>query len=461
MGLRVGGLVSGLDTASLVDGLMALDRQPLQRMLQRRASIEFEQSLFRDLGVKLLTLRDAATALDNRNADRSGPSLEEELLAFSATSSNPDLLTAKASGFPTLGTTDVTIQQLARVARHVSTAFASESEIVGAEGETLTIDAGDGSPLEISIGAEGASLVELRSLINTHPDNDERVRAEVLSDGSGYRLVVEGLQTGVENDVSVTTTLAGSGGGAFLDAALSQSAADAQLEVFGVSVTRPSNSFSDVIPGVSLDLRGTGPVQIQVQLDDGAITERLQGFVDAYNDIIDFTTEQTRFDAETGRSGPLSGDATLRGIELEVKRALTQEFSFAGNPFTSLGQIGVSIQADGRLTLDTGELEQALDEDAASVRELLGGSATQTGAFGALVAAVDPVTDPNTGFLATRDDGFERQIGEFDQQIARLEDRLEKREEQLVLQYARLETTLASLQSQQGSLLALVTRSNV
>ena len=85
------------------------------------------------------------------------------------------------------------------------------------------------------------------SAINNDPNNTGEVKADVVYDGSGYRLVIAGTKTGLANDITVSTTIT-NGAQPFFDAAVSQDAADARLHVFGIDVTRPSSTIDDLIP---------------------------------------------------------------------------------------------------------------------------------------------------------------------------------------------------------------------
>ncbi len=462
MGLRVGGLASGLDTGALVDALMGLERRPLDLLQGRKSELEGQRSLFRDLGTKLLALRDAAAAVDNRTSELSAPAVTEELLAATASSSDESVLGVRAEAGAQPGSYEVSVGSLARSARHVTTAFASDTAPVAAAGQTLTLTPVEGDPITVTVGAAGASLTELRDLVNTEPTNAGRVRAELLFDGAGYRLVLSGVEPGAANDLSVSTGIPGEGGAPFLDAALSVTATDAQLTAFGVPITRSSNTLADVIPGVALELRSTsaGPVQVQVTRDDEAIEARLQGLVDAYNDVRDFILEQSRFNVASERSGPLSGDSTLRGIEDTLARTLVASYAFDGNPLASLAQIGLALDSEGRVGLDSDRLREALADDPLAVRQLLSGDGTDDGVATALARAVDPITDPESGVLEIREDGFDSSLRSIDQQISRLEERLARREELLVARFTTLESTLAALQNQSSSLLSLASRSD-
>jgi len=460
---RFSGLATGLDTAALVEAFLQLERRPLDLVEERKEGLEKQQSLFRDLNTRLLALRDAARALDNQNPGLSGPTLDEEFLAYSAASSDEGVVTASANSNAAVGSTPIRVLSLASVARRVTTAFSSDTDAIASSGDTLSIDYGGDETIDITVGAAGASLRDLRDLVNADPNNGGEVRAEVLFDGSAYRLIVSGGRTGADNDVAVATTIPGEGSNPFLDVALGQDAADASLEVLGIPVTRPSNEIDDVVPGVTLQLRGTTDaldsgdvVQLDVTRDDEAIAGKLQGLVDAYNDVRDFVDRQSAFDEEAGRAGPLSGDATIRGIERAVQKVVGDQYVFADNAFGFLSQIGVTFDRDGRLGLDGEALAAALEDDAIGVRELLAGGGSGDGIATALARALEPVTRSGDGNLAVRDTSFDDRIADVERQIERYETRLTQREESLVRTFTALESTVSRLQSQSGFLSSIV-----
>ena len=464
MGLRLSGLASGIDSSALIDALMQVERQPLLRSQQRKAELSGRQDLFMELGKRLTSLRDSAGAIDNLNSGLTGPGLSEEFLAYSATSSDEAVLTATASTSATLGTTEVTVEALASNARHVSTPFASESATVAAAGDTLELTRDGVAFLSITVQAPGASLQDLRDLINSDPASEDEVRASVLFDGTGHRLVVSGTKVGAASDFALATSVLPEAPAAtFVDAGSSVAASDAQLEVMGVAVTRPSNSIVDLLPGLSLELRAAAPgtaVEVSVTRDDASIEEKVQDFVDAYNEVADFIDRNARYNAETGIAGPLSRDSSVRGIGLQLQRMITNRAEFVDNPFGSLSEIGVRMTAQGSLELDSEALEQALAEDASAVRAVFHGDGTTEGVIVGLARTIDSwvKTDPDAGYDAlidSRTDGFERQIKAFDQQIVRLEQRLEAREAMLVQRFTEMERLVGQLQSQGGALAGL------
>jgi len=460
MGLRVGGLASGLDSSAIIDALLRFERRPLQLLQQKKQTLESQQALFRDLNTALLALRDSAAAIDNQNTTLTGPASAEELLSSTATSSHDTLVTATASASATPGSFSLTVDRLASTGREFSAAFADATSSIASAGDTLTLTVGTGTPFTVTVGSTGASLNDLRDLVNSDPNNGGSVRADVLFDGTSYRLVLSPTATGAANDLTVTTTIPGPGGAAFVDPALEQVAQDAQVTVFGsIPVTRPSNDISDAIPGLTLHLKGADPattVRIDVARDDDAIAQKVQDFIDSFNAVVDFIDTKAGFDSTAQQAGPLLGDATVRSVQAQLGSVVVKSYSFAGNSFTSLGQIGIQIGRDGRLSLDRSLLDQRLSEDSQGVRQLLAGDGTTDGAATALARAIDPLTQTGTGLLATRDDGFDSQIRSLADQIARFEDRLAKREETLVAQFTALETAISALNSQGNALSGLL-----
>lgn len=457
MRITFGGLASGLDTNALIDGLMGVERIPLQRLQSRRSEIQDEQSRFQKLNSLLLGVRDAARALDNRTDLLASASPDEEFLAFQASSSNESVLTVTADGQGNAspGAVDVRVSQLARPARRVSAAYGASTDVVGQAGDTLQIDFGGAQPIALTLAA-GTTLAGLRDAINDDANNDGSVRAELLDDGNGsVRLILSGRDAGVSHDITVTSSITAPGGGSFEDAALSQAAQNAQLDVFGVSIQRETNDIDDAIPGVTLHLVGvndpatpTDQVSIQVSRDDDAIAEKLQALVDAYNEVRSFMQDQRAVDPETNRAGPLSGDSTLRGIERTLQQSLGASYTFAGNAFTTLSSVGVRFDSKGKLSLDRQVLNDALEQDPLAVRELLSGDGTTDGAATALARSLEPILRAGDGTLAVREDGFADRIDDLDDRIDRMQERLDQKEEALIARFTQLESLLAGLQNQ-------------
>ncbi len=451
--LSFGGLASGIDTAAIVDALMEVERQPLLRIRSERSDVVSRQSLFQELNGLFLRLRDAASAIDNQTETLAAASASEEFLAWRAESEDESVLTASAGSDATPGSYDVQVTALASAGRRVSQAFASESTPVSAGPGTLTVAFGGESDLQIAVDGT-TTLQQLADAINADPANGGAVRADVLYDGSQYRLVVSGTATGAANDVVVSSDF-----GSFVDPALTQNASDAQLVVLGVPITRESNEISDALPGATLRLTGVSEpgesTRVVVSRDDEAIVAGVQELVDAYNALREFSLRQSAVNPDTQRAGVLSGNVTVRSLESRTQGILGGLYSFTDNPFSSLSTIGLRFDESGKLELDSAAFQDALDTDARSVRELLAGDGATDGVATALARELEVVVRPGDGLLALQEDGLERELRDIDQRIERFEARLAGREEGLVRRFAELERLISGLNAQSSFLVSL------
>ncbi len=138
----------------------------------------------------------------------------------------------------------------------------------------------------------------------------------------------------------------------------------------GLVATSSSNTFAGIVPGLSVTLNGIGNSSVSVNRDDGKITDSIQGFVDAYNKIINNITTVTAFNAsDQTQNGVLFGDSTVEQLQNALGSFVAQSYPGAGQ-FNTLASIGVTIGQDGTLSLDADTLTNALDTDADDVRKL-------------------------------------------------------------------------------------------
>ena len=494
-----GGLATGLDTNALLDGLLAIERQPLERLESRRAEIDRQRGLMRTLNTKLLALRDAARAIDNRTLTGSGVAFEEELLRYTGATTNEDVVAIEAGAGAVPGDFDIVVNQLATPSRRFSMSFADADDASLSPalqlGQSLTIELPNADPdavppveatsITIEAGLQSLSLRDVRDQINTSADNGGTVRAEVLRiSDDDHRLVITSTGTGASNELSITGDLA-----LDLDPARVQAAQDAEFVVFGETITRESNLIDDVLTGVTLRLVGASEIdeddppnrvseRVTIATDNEEVADALGTFVNAYNDVMSFIDQQFEVDEVTNRAGPLSGDFTLRSVQGALRSLVSRGFQFttnANNPFApsgagdsggSIAGIGLIVEAGGRLRLDEDKLEEALARDAISVREFLSGRARtdpvdpdaeeldfwDDGFATAVAERLEQVVRFGDGALASRDQGYAQTIESLDASIERFESRLAKREETLLARFTELERIVAGLQSQQGFL---------
>jgi flagellar capping protein FliD len=182
---------------------------------------------------------------------------------------------------------------------------------------------------------------------------------------------------------SVTSSLSGFAKADFTE---TQSAQDAMVKVDGYPtgtdewISRSTNTIDDVIDGVTLHLQNTGTVQVTLTRDTASLVQKLQNFVDAYNTVHSFIKDNTDYDTDTKKAGILMTDSTVTNMNANLQSLLSrkaQGFLLSTDSFLTPGTIGLELDSDGVLSLDSSTLDDAIAEDYEGVLDLIG--AVKTG----------------------------------------------------------------------------------
>ena len=452
-GISFGGLGSGLDTQSIISALMAIERRPIAALEQKKSSFSQQKSLFGDLGSLLDKLQDAAQKLRTTT----------DFLSMSATSSHTDILTASASSNATPGSYQVTVNSLATA--QANGAGSSDPDTTPHGDGTIWITTG-GVVHSIDVGSGSGYASTLDGIRNAINDQNIDVSASVVDTGvegsDRYQLVLRSNTAGsagaftveMDSGTAPLQTLVDD-----LNANQLTAASNASLEINGLTVERSSNSITDVIPGITLNLESapTPPtaVTITVTTDAEETASTVQEFVDAYNEVVDFVSGQNALGEDGEARNPLFGDTTLRSIRTSL-RSIVGGSVDTGNPAAALlVQIGISSDRDGKLTFNQSEFEQSLVEDEQAVASLF--AQASTGIAQRIFDQIDVYTDSVDGLIKARTDGFDRLIRDTTGRIERAEDRLDRTEASLQQRFANLESLIARLQGQGSALAAFPT----
>src|SRR5690606_35883698 len=215
------------------------------------------------------------------------------------------------------------------------------------------------------------------------------VSASVINTGSGFQLVMTAEKTGTANGIAISiqdndgdsTDTNGLSRLAYDGTTnnLSQmvAAEDAQFSINGISVTRSSNSVSDLIDGLTFDLTAetSSPAIVKVARDTDLVAERVQGFVDKYNELQELLNEVTAFDPGGGAGGSLVGNSSVRAISSQSKSILGSIIQgLEGANIRSLSEIGISTDSKtGKLSLDQTKLKEELVANERDVVALFAG----------------------------------------------------------------------------------------
>lgn len=364
----MGGAMSGLDTNSIIRQLMQLERVPLQQLQSRQAKLRAIDDAWGQVNGKLSSFR---TALDKVRQSGSFSGF------VSVSSSNSDAVTATKIGTPATGSISFTVDALARAHQFAfSNTFASPDAVVG-DGSDVVLQQ-DGVEYRIPT-TSSTTLAELASQVNQAvPGAGAQV---VKVSDSIYQLVVTSRETGTAKAITVVGNPPVLGGINTL-----QAAADARLTIGAgaeaLQVTRSSNTITDLVDGVSLELKQTttSAVNVSTAKDvDGAATA-VKDMVEALNGALSTLKNLTKYDPDAKKAGLLQGDPTARQLAIDLRHAISSIASDLSGAYTSAGTIGISLTRDGAVTLDEAKLKQALSKDFDAVAQLLSRTTTTTAA---------------------------------------------------------------------------------
>ena len=352
------GIGSGVLTSELVDQLVQAERAPTENRLAQKT--ERTQALISAYG----TLRSAVTELRLPMRQLSAP---DNLKAFSATSSNEDVAVSVDSSKANRGTYSVDVTSLASAQALASRDVFADRDKTSVGQGTMTLSVGDNTT-NIVIDSSNDTLQGLANAIN---DSDAGVSAGVIDTGSGFQLVLSADETGTANDSAGTDTDAqglsrfafntSMDAGAGLNETIA--ASDAVMSINGVEVTRSTNSFENVIDGLTFDLTATGTSTVKVEQDLGAVADRVQGFVEKFNGLQETIDALAGFNAESGSGSLLTGDSVIRGIQNQLRQVLTRVVpGLEDASVRSLADVGITTN------FETGSLEFDREEFMAQLK---------------------------------------------------------------------------------------------
>ncbi len=442
MTATISGLVSGFDSASLIDAIIASKTVPIQALQTKKSGYETKIS-------KLGSLNSALAAFETV---LEGLAEDDDILSVSAESSDESVLTTSGDSDAQQGIYDITVTALALAEKNQSSEFSDSTDEVKAG--TLGISVNGAADVNVTINS-GDTLEDVKNAINSA---DAGVSAALIYNGvDGYTLQLTADDTGFEtasaSDAIVLTESYTGGTGQELTFTESQTAVNAALTVDGVAATSTSNTVTDVLEGVTLELLDTGTVEVTVGTDTEGTIENITAFVDAYNAVLTLVQDEYETSELSDKAKDLSGDSLLQKIKSDLQLLAGGEISGLSGDYTALSIIGITTGADGLLDIDSSKLEEALDDDMDAVAAMF--TTDDTGLVDLFLDKIDNYTDPFDGLIALRDKSYDQQILRIDDRIETLEDRLTQLNDRLILQFTAMENAIAGFQQQGGALTGL------
>ncbi|MDI6631670.1 MAG: flagellar filament capping protein FliD [Bacillota bacterium] len=440
--MRITGVMSGLDTESLINQLMAIERRPIDLLNNKKETLEAQKTAWQEINTKLADLQSKLADLK----------LMSTYTGKVATSSNESVVTGTASSTATPATYSITVTQLAQAHSVASDRFDSASAELGFSG-TFTVEG-----VAVTV-ATTDSLNSIRDKINAA---NAGVTATVIDN----RLVITSNSTGAASTIDfvddATTGVLKSLG--ILDAtgAIKNQLAAAQDALFTVNnldVTRSTNTISDVISGVTLTLKDESAtaVTLEVENDTQTAVDKIKAFVDSYNALMNDIATKLAYDSDTKVAGVLQGDRALSQLQNDLRRKVSEIIDTADPELNALNLIGITTSGkEATLTVNETKLTEVLTDNPDKVALLFGASSTNgnDGVATRMGATVTLWTKSDTGFLTAKTDSLTDRIEDIEEQVERMEVRLSIREANLWRQFIALEEALTVMSAQSSWLAA-------
>jgi flagellar hook-associated protein 2 len=449
------GIGSGIDIEGIVTKLVTVEGQAQTRQLDtKQAALTAKLSSFGSFKSALDSLKTALQPL----ADLA------KFQGRQVTVGDADFLAVTATSSAAPGSYSVEVQNLAKAQKLVSKALGLATSTLGVG--TLTLTAG-GRTANTVIDASNNTLAGIRDAINAATDNPG-IAASIISASDGARLILSGTSTGAINSFSIAAS-GGDGGlaalaysapsGATANFPTVIAAQNARVNIDGFSVESATNTVSDALTGVSLNLvkqsLPSTPTTVTIAYDRSAARQAIDTFVKAYNNLVGNSKTATAFDAKTKQSGALLGDTTLRDATASIRRELGRP-NDANTTLRVLADIGITSSLDGTLKVDSTKLDAALASGFDAVGRLIAGT---TGIATRVSTLIDGYTKAG-GQIELRTKGLDTNVASITASRQKLAERLAAFEKRLRAQYNALDTTISQLKNTANYLTQLSTASS-
>lgn len=334
-----------------------------------------------------------------------------------------------------------------------------------AAGANVADIATSGASARISLAAGKDTPQDLVNAINA---TTAGVKAQLVNTGDGsanpYQIILSGV-VGASGAFSIATNYgsgSGSPGVSFGSNAANQTAADALVKIDGVSYTRATNNVTDVVPGLTLNLKATTTSAASVDLtrDTSTIKDNIKAIVTAYNDAVTIFGEVSDPKSTFETYGAtLVGDSTVRTVKQQLRSMVMGTSSTPGDNVGSLWQMGVSIDQTGVMSVDDTKLDAALSNHYTDVVKAFTGNQNGLSIYSPAPAGIagDAVKKLSnmlgkTGILITQSESADTQNTKYKSELTKLQTRMDALLLRYQKQFSSMDSLVGNVNSQKTSL---------
>jgi flagellar hook-associated protein 2 len=433
---QASGLASNMDTQGIIEKLVAIEGQPLTTIATKQAAITVKISSIGTLMSNLEALSTQAKFLKTNGISAVAVNGTYSDFSVAGTPANP-------------GRYDVKVQDLARAAKARSTTvYTSADDVVTATAKNLKLSV-DGTTHSIAVTA-GTTLSQLVTQIN---GANKPFTASLVSDGSQYYVTLTRKETGfvVGQPASSALSVVNEGGidqdlGLGLSSPADLQAKNAVVYVDGLRIERKNNEITDVVPGTTLSLKAASNTNVDLvfNADSASSAGMLGSLVNNYNKVAAFLKGQMDSDPKARQVGDKLGSSVAYGMMRQMEKIVGAEVNTTG-AIRTLRDLGVKLQKDGSLKLDSAVLTAALAKDPSAVNTIFNKSGTGLGDTIAnfVYSQTNTTTSNNTtGMLVSRRASLEKGTKALTLQAERLTTHLDAYRRQLNIQFTALENVM-------------------
>jgi flagellar hook-associated protein 2 len=465
--------ISGLSSLSNIDSFLnnylTVERKPLDTLQEEKSTLQKKTTIFSDLKSQLVTLKERVNGFTVSDSDFLSGSKK-------AVSSNESIVTAEANSNAEIGVHTISISRIAQrdsvLSDRLMDSLTTNALKYYKKTQTFKVKVGE-SEKQIDIEFDDwkeSNKDILDRVAKKLNDSGLDITASVISvDRYSSRLVVSSKETGSSNAVQFEDIgndsfikhigLADSKGerkestnfkGGYIIEDIDQ--LDAYFKVNGIEITQDSNTVSNVIKGVTLNLlkaqdEGDSSETITISSDDDFLKKEIQSFIDDYNETVNYISAKTSIDTSTNERGVLAGNYSVQQLKFRIREIVTGTIEgFEDREYNSLGAIGVEIQRDGTLKIaDEDKFDAALSENSTEIQEIF---SAEDGIAAKLKNDIDRYTKVG-GVISDTQSSIRSKVSNIDLRVKRLNERIAKRETSLRRQFMGLQRVLSSLNTQQ------------
>lgn len=444
------GIGSGLKLGDILDSLTAAEKATLTPITKQQSSYSAKLSGYGTLKSSLEAFQTANTALS-----------KADLFTATTTASSTTAFSATTTGNAIAGKYTISITQLAQAQTLTTSATQKDSKTAIATSDSvLTIQqGGDKKPVTIDISAANSSLTGIRDAINNAKAG---VSASIINVGGAYRLSVTSNDTGKDNAMTLSVS-----GDSALQSFMgyngvkdgdgngmteSVTAQNAKLTVNNVAIENSSNTISDALEDITLNLNDvtSGNQTLTITQDTTKAQSAIKDWVTAYNALQDTFSSLTKYtavdpgsDSQSTNNGALIGDTTLRTIQTQLKSALSNTLS--SSTYKTLAQIGVtSDPSTGQLEVDDDKLSAALKKDSSAVGTLIVGDGKKTGITTTIGSNLTSWLS-STGIIQAAKDGVSKTLNKLTKDYNAASDLIDQKVARYKDQFTQLDVLMTSL----------------